>query len=212
MTLIELFGMLESGKITDTEAANSLGMTVTSFRSRRTRWGNRLPMLLSVLDRIRAGTITRSEAAAALSVTGREVNKLTESWSVVRPVKQYLLTRATSKLKWDLHKKHALDFISGSSSLEEASMYSGLDERSMRRWIAKLLERNVQMTWKDLKATPEKLRKSLADEIERAEDLNTDKMNVVRAIARGDMTLEEVALERVKARKAQGNKKKEQDV
>lgn len=200
MNLIELFGLLESGKITEAEAAESLGLTETSFKTRRTRWGHRLPLLLSVLDKRKSNLITRAEASEILAVTPREVNKLEASWKIVKDIKPYLLQRAASKVKWEIHKKHAIDFISGSSSLEEASERSGIDDRSMRRWVAKLINEHEQMTWKDLKATPLKTRRQVAMRIEEAEDLNFDKQNVINAIARGDKTLQEVANERVEAK------------
>lgn len=200
-TLIELYTLQSSGRMTEQEVADALNIPLRSYRIRCTKWGHRFPLMLTVLDKIAADSITRSEAAETLGVSVRQVNKLSESWKVQRPVKEYLIERTRSKVKWEIRKKHAIDFISGSMPLDEAAERSGVSTRMMRRWVSDLLMKHFEMPWKDLVKLPDSRRRRLAQTIEDAEGLELAKQNVLNAIARGDKTLHEEALERVAARR-----------
>lgn len=201
MKLIEIYSLLQSGEITAQQAADALGVSPLSFKVRCARWGHRLPLMLSVLDKITMGTITRTEAAEALEVTDRQVNKLSESWKVMRPISARIIHRATSKVKWEIRKKYAIDFIAAASTIEDASERAGVSTRQMRRWVSDLLQHHYEMVWKDLDKVPTNRRRRLAEDIETAEGLELAKQNVINAISRGEKNLEEEAMQRVMARR-----------
>jgi hypothetical protein len=202
VNLIDVYNMQQTRQLTEEEAARALGITVRSYRIRSSAWGHRLPLLLSVLDKIKADDITRDEAAATLNVSTREVNKLSATWNVTRPTKQYVIDRTASKVKWEVRKKFAIDFIAGAGSIDDAAEAAGVSARQMRRWVSELLQKHFEMPWKDLaKLTPNR-RRRLAQEIEAAEGIELAKQQTLNAIARGDKTLHQEALERVAARKA----------
>lgn len=200
MNLIDVYSMVQSGQLTETEAAEALGLTLTRYRSRCTKWGHRLPLMFSVMDKIRTDQITRDEAAKALGITVRAINKLSLSWKVARPVKAYLVQRTASKVKWEIRKKYAIDFIAGSGTIEDAAEAAEVSSRQMRRWVSELLMKHFQMPWKDLATLTDFKRRRLAQEIETAENLDLAKQSVVSSITRGEKTLEDEALERVVAR------------
>lgn len=202
MTLIEIYSLLQTKEITEEDAAKALDLTITSFRSRCTKLGHRLPLVFSVLDKIRADKITRDEAAAALGVSVRQVNKLSESWAVKRPMKEYVINRTASKVKCEIRKKYAIDFIAGGMEIKDAAERAEVSDRQMRRWVSELLNKHFQIVWKDLNHIALNRRRRMAEEIENAEGLELAKQNVINSISRGDKSLEEEAIERVVARRA----------
>jgi len=201
MTLLEIYNLVQTKEITETEAAAALELPLAQFRMRKTKWGHRLPLMFSVLDKVRDDGITRDGAAEALQVTVREINKLMTSWNVTRPIKPYLLQREASKVKWEVRKKFAIDFIHGSTTVDEAAESAEVDPRQMRRWVSGLLMKHFEMPWKDLVKMPLNRRRRLAQEIEDAEGFEMSKQNLVNSIARGDKTLQDEALERVTAKR-----------
>lgn len=206
MNLIDVYNALQRKDITEEQAAQAFGITVTDLRFRTTRWGHRLPLLLSVLDKIKADTISRAEAAKVLGISGRQVNKLQESWKTQRKLKQYLVDRTVSKIKWEMHKKYAIDVIAGSMEFEEAAENTGLSTRQMRREVSKLLEKHYEMPYKDLKTLSLTRRKRLADEIETAENLEISKQQVLKSIADGKLSMQEEALKRVLSKRTMQNR------
>ena len=203
MNLVDIYSLLTSKEITEQQAAATLGLQLKQLRMRLTKGGGRLALTLRTLDQIREDKISREDAAELLKVTPRNINKLMESWSVVRPIKEYEVVRATSKIKWEVSKKFAIDFISGTATLEECADAAQMSERSMRRWINKLLKKHLDMPWGDLKFLTDTKRWQIAKEIDEAESMDLAKQGAINAIANGDKTVEDVALERVTARRAQ---------
>lgn len=201
--LYTTYRKLQQHLITEIEAAQAFGMTVKQLRFQITRQGNRLPLILKTLDAISQDKMSRQEAAELLQVSVRQVNHLQGTWKVDRPIKEYLIHKAAARVKWEIRKKYASDFISGSSSLEEASELAGVSTRQMRRWVAELLEKHYQMPFVDLKLVSLPRRRRMADEIDEAEGLETAKQNVLAEVAKGARALQEVALERVKSRHSQ---------
>lgn len=202
MNLLDVYSLLSKQEITVAEAAKAFGFTERDMKFRLTHYGARLPLLLSVLDRIKEDTISRGEAADVLSVTPREVNQLMHNWHIKRPLKAYLIERSTSKVKWEIRKKFAVDFIAGYGTLADAAEGANVSVRQMRRWVSDLLDKHYKMVFKDLKELTLKRRRRLAAEIEEAEGLELAKQQVLQAIADGKRSLGEEALERVMARKA----------
>jgi len=201
MKLLDIYTLLENKEITEEEAAKTLGMTVKLLRFRITRWSHRLPLLLSILDKIKEDKITRNEASVALQVTVREVNQLMKTWNIERPIKEYELNRVKSQVKWEIRNRYALDFISGHMELDEAAESADVSPRQMRRWVSKLLEKHFQMPWGDLKQLSNERRLRLVQEIEIAENLELAKQQTLTAISKGKKTLETEALDRVISRK-----------
>lgn len=201
MNLLDLYSMIQKNEVTPLEAAKALGFTQRDLKFRMTRYGARLPGVLSVLDKIRNDEITRKEAAVQLNVGVREVNQLMNSWRVRRPLKQYLITRASSSVKWEIRKKFAIDFIAGAGTIEDAAEGANVSTRQMRRWVTELLDKHFKMVFKDLKPLSLARRKRLADEIETAEGLELAKQQILKAIADGKRSIADEAVERVVARR-----------
>jgi len=151
MDLLQVWSMLKADEITFEEAAEALGINPTSLKFRVTRWGHRLTLLLATLDRIKKDEITRTEASEVLGVTTRQVNHLMTTWKVDRPIKDYLIERATAKVKWEVRKKFAIDYIAGTLDLDKAAAAAGVSVRQMRRWVSELLIKHFEMPFKDLK-------------------------------------------------------------
>lgn len=202
MSLYETYSKLLRGKITEEEAAKAYGFTVTDLRRRRTRFGNRLPQVLSVLDRIANDEMSRDEAATALGTTTRNVNKLQESWAVDRPIKDYLVDRAVAAVKWEIRKNYAIEFIAGSMPLLEAAEHAQVSDRQMRRWVTELIGKHFGIVFKDLKTITDRRRLQMADDIEAAEGLEVAKQRVLREVVMGEKTLQDVALDRLRNKHA----------
>lgn len=201
MQLIDIYALLERGEITIEEAATAMGMSVRNLKFRQTKWGHRLILVMSTLDRIRSDKITRDEAAQVLGITARAVNHLMNNWKVTRPLKQYLFERERAQVKWEVRKKFAIDYIAGSRELEDAADDAKVSPRQMRRWVSELLEKHYDMPFKDLKLVSNHRRLRLAEEIERSEGLEDAKQRVVDSIAEGKAYVQDVAVDRVLARK-----------
>lgn len=201
MNLLDVYNLFDKGEITQEEAASALGMTLKTFRFRCTKWGHRLPLLLAILDKIKEDKITREEAAVALSVTAREVNQLMKSWNISRPVKEYALNKAKAEVKWEIRKRYAIDFIAGSSDIDDAAERAEVSVRQMRRWVSDLINKHFGMVWGDLKLLSNAKRKALALEVEKAENLELERQQTLNAIASGRKTLESEALDRALTRK-----------
>lgn len=139
--------------------------------------------------------MTRSDAVETLGVSPRMVTKLLQTFHVEKPVKAYLVKREATKIKWDVHKKFATDFIGAGVDLEEAALRAGVDPRQMRRIIKDLLQKHFGMEWKDMTKLTSRDRSRLADEIETKENLDLMKINTINAIQRGQATVEEIALD-----------------
>ena len=207
MNLLDVYNLLSQGEITDEQAANTFGFTVENFRYRVAKWKHRLPLMLATLDKIATDAISREEAAETLEVTERQVNKLMESWKVVRPLKTYLVVRASTQIKWEIHMKFAIEVISGSAEFPDAAEGAGISIRQMRRWVSNLLKKHYEMPYKDLLGLSLTRRRRLADEIERAEHLELSKMQVLKSIADGKLSREEEALNRVLSKRSNQSKR-----
>lgn len=202
MKLYDIYAEYIQEKITLEEAAEKLNLSETDLKFRITRYGKKLPIVLKTLDRIRDDEITRDQACNILKISPRQVNNLMLTWQAPRPLKQYLIDKAVSVVKWEIRKKYAVEFIAGTCTIEEAAENSEVSERQIRRWVIDLLKRHFQMTFKDLKEVTLARRRRLADEIEEAEGLEVSKINVLNEVSRGERAIEDVALERVLAKRS----------
>jgi len=201
MSLLEVHTMLRRGDITHHQAAETLGLTPKDLAFRLTRWGKRLPLLLRTLDKIQSGKITRAEAAEVLQVSPRQINHLMESWKVDRPLSNTLVRRVRAKVKWEIRKKFAIDFIANSCTIMEAAENAGVCDRQMRRWVSDLLQEHYGMVYKDLRDLPQRTRNRLADEIETKEGLELAKQQVLQRVAKGEKDITDEAVERIMARR-----------
>jgi hypothetical protein len=197
MELLQVWSLLQRNDINQEDAAEALGITPKDLKFRLTKWGHKLPLLLATLDKIKVDAITRDEAAAVLEVTVRQINNLMNSWKVERPIKNYLIEREASQVKWELRKKYAIDYIGGSLDLEKAATAAAVSDRQMRRWVSELLIKHFDMPFKDLRQVSEHRRRRLAGEIEHAEGLEKDKLRLVETISDGQKSLKDEAIERV---------------
>jgi hypothetical protein len=214
MKLLEIYAMTESGEITETQAADTLGLTPIQWKMRKAKWGHRLPLLFATLDKIAAGRITRSEACETLQVGVRDVNKLQRSWSVARPLADYRVSKAATEIKWELHKKAAVDVIAGTMDFIEGGERANISDRQMRREVSALLMKHFQMPYKDLKTLTDAKRRHLADYVEKEERIESQKARILNMIASRALSVQEEALNRVIAKeemKKTLNKAKKQD-
>lgn len=206
MNLLDVYNLMVTNQITVQEAAKTLDMSERDMKFRITKWGHKLPLLLAVLDKIKADIITREEAAEALNLSPRQINKLQETWGIERPLKAYLVDKAAIQIKWEIRKKYAIDFIAGGTEMEEAALGAEVSTRQMRRWVSDLLKAHYDMPYKDLLTLSLTKRKRLADEIETAENLELAKQQVLKSIADGKMSVEQEALNRVLAKRTNHNR------
>jgi hypothetical protein len=202
--LYKTYERLKKGEITEAEAAQLYGLTAPEFHLRLTRNGDRLPLILKSLDRVAKGELNTVQLSEILGVTTRQCNVLIKSWNVSRPVKElpdYLVDRTVSKVKWEIRKNFAIEFISGGATLDEASEHAGVTTRQMRRWVSQLLLKHSAKThveaFSDLKDLYPAKRRHLADQIEELEGLDGAKQAVLREVVMGEKALREVATERV---------------
>lgn len=209
MNLLHVYNLLNTGEISHAQAAEAFGFTEQSLTFRMTRHGDRLPLILAVLDQIKADKISRIEAAERLGVSDRQINKLMESWSAQREIdltKSYLVGRAASKVKWEVRKNAAIDFIEGKLNFEMAAETANCSTRQIRRWVDDLLKKHYEMPYKDLLTLSMTKRARLAQEIRTAEGLEKAKQEMAIAIADGRTTVKDEAIKRVLAKRSIGRK------
>jgi hypothetical protein len=185
MKLLDVYVALNSGDITREEAAVALNLTPKNLAIRITKHGHRLPLVLSILDKIHDDEITREEAATELGVTVRTVNVLMANWSIQRPLANRPITNATAKVKWEVRKKFAIDFIRGTLNLEQASKAAGVGDRQMRRWVSELIQKHFGMVYKDLAELDISKLQRLAKAIEEAEHLEAATIHNADQISMG---------------------------
>jgi hypothetical protein len=199
MSLYQTYKQFVQKKKSEEETAEAFGLTLKDFRYRLTRYGDRLPQVLSTLDRIATDEITRADAAAILGVKERSINALQNSWAVNRPIKEYKVRAAVSQVKWEVAKKVACEFIAGTTNIERAAELSGLSTRQVRRWVTKLIVKHFGITFKDLDGMTLAKRGRMADHIENAEGLEAAKQKVLGQVVLGQKALEDVAVERLQS-------------
>ncbi|MEY2688984.1 MAG: hypothetical protein RL375_3182 [Pseudomonadota bacterium] len=196
MKLLDVYTALQSNEITLEQAATALGTEVKNLKIRMTKHGHRLPLVLSVLDKIADDQITRDEAAKTLDVDVRVINKLMNTWKVYRPLPEYAVKLAVSAVKWELRKKFACDFIAGRLSLEQASESAGVSTRQMRRWVSGMLDKHFGMVYKDLGELDIGKLRRISEHIAREEALEDARQKVAEQVAMGLTSVQEVGLVR----------------
>ena len=191
-------------EISAAEAAQIYAISPSDFQLRLSRNGNHLPLILKSLDRVATGHLSSNELSVILGVSVRQCNALIKSWNVTRPAKclpEYLVERTASKVKWEIRKKYAIDYIAGGASIADSAANAGVSTRQMRRWVSELLARHASKThvvaFSDLRAISPTKRRRLADQVEVREGLDRDKQAAVREIVSGERLLRDVATERV---------------
>lgn len=192
----------KKGEMSLSQLSEALSLTDRDMKFRLSRHGTAIKGLLKVLDKIEKDEITRGEAAQALGVGERQVNQLMDKWSVSRPLREYVVTRAVSKVKWEIRKKWAIDYIADDMTIEDAAEAAAISSRMMRRWVSELLDKHYGMVFKDLKSLSGIKRKRLADEIETAEGLELSKQQVLQDISNGAKTIHDEALDRVLSKRS----------
>ena len=197
MKLLDVYVLMDSHQITLEDAAEAFQLPPKLLKFQISRHDYRLPLILAILDQIREDKISRSEAATALACTDRQINNFMRTWKAPRPTKAYLFARERSQVKWMLRKRYAIEFIGGGIDLIDAANHAEVSERQMRRWIKDLLDQHFGMVWGDLKLLDERKRRRLADEAERLEHLEYQRLRTIDAIASGKRTIDEEAIDRV---------------
>ena len=211
-SLLHVYNLMNMGEITQAQAAQALGYSEENLKWRLSRHGNRIPLILATLDKIHAAKITRLEAAEVLGVSTRQVNKLMESWKIVRPLNPtmpYLVNRAESEVKFERRKHFAIEFIAGKLNFEKAAEAADCSTRQIRRWVSDLLEKHFEMPYKDLVDLELPKRARLASEIRTAEQLEKAKQSVINAIADGHLDAKDEAINRVLAKRSIQHKEKQ---
>ncbi len=206
MTRTQIYRNLKSRKITLEDAAQQLQIDQKDLEYKIAHYGKRLPSIFQALDKIENDIISRSEASVMMDVAPRQVNQIMLAFSVRRPLAPYLLNRAEAKLKWDIRKKYAIDYIGGGLDLFETADKAGVGDRQLRRWVAELLIKHFEMTYFELRKLSLRKRRSLADEIEIAEGLEMTKQKAIEEVENGNKTLRGLALEQVMRKRNRGFK------
>lgn len=201
MNYLDVYNAVQQQEITLDQACAVLGIPVKEYENKSKNWGHQFPLLLSVLDKIKAGTISTGEAAKVLGIQLRQVNYIINEWHLERPLKTYKVSREMSQIKWELHKKFAIDFIAEATTVDEAAESAGISTRQMRREVSKLLDKHFGMVYKDLPKLSNFKRRRLAIEVETAENLEMRHQQVLKSIADGEISLKEEAINRVVARR-----------
>lgn len=101
-------------------------------------------------------------------------------------MKAYLLTMASSKVKWEVIKNYAIEVIADSMTAEQAALAADVSTRQLRRWVAQLLDTHLGIVSRDLRAMPLAKRRRLADQIEESEGLSAAAQAVAKAGAAGE--------------------------
>jgi hypothetical protein len=197
MNLLDVYNMREKGLMSEEEAAAAFGRTVRSLRVIWSRWGNKLPLMFSTLDKIREGKVSRAEAAELLEVSLRHVNQMMEAWGVQKPIGEKRVRREQADIKWSVRQKFAIDYIAGATTIEDAAEATQLSVRQMRRWVSQLLQKHYDMPFKDLKVIALARRRRLAQEIEEKEGLDLAKQQMLKAVFDGRKSIQEEAAERL---------------
>lgn len=207
MNLLNIYNALQSDEISFDDAAAKFGTTPVGLRIRLVKNGTQLPLVLATLDRIGEGKMTRDEAVTLLGVGKRHVNQLQKSWSIKRPICPRVVHCAAVKIKWEINKKYAIDFIADDTGLDNAAEKTDLSTRQVRRWVSNLLKKHYEMTYKELKSLTLDKRRRLADEIDVAEHLESAKQQVLQSIAEGKLAIEAEALKRVLSKRTTAHRK-----
>jgi hypothetical protein len=210
MKLRALYDRYLSGKISIDQFAEELNLTTRGLKIRLTKWGDRFGTLMTTLDELGDDTINTVQASERLGTTTREINQLRESYSVGRPIRDYIVSRASSSIKWERYKKHAVDYIAGRRSLQQASDDSGLSVLGMRKWINKMLDRHTQLTWREHADMSLKDQQAIAKKIEEVENLSIQAQMISDAISLGRTTVQEQAIARAQFLKEQREQLKKQ--
>lgn len=201
MNLLDIYNLMQKGEMTVEQAAVALGMNTRNLKIRMGRLGHRLPIVLATLDKIKRDEISRSEAAEILGVEVRNVNALSASWNVRRPIREYMVDRIATELKWDVHNKYAVDYIGEHLSLDEASEKAGVSTRQMRRIVSKLLKEHDGSSWKDLSPMTLSNRRRLSEDISNNIGLEKARREVAESIALGSRTIHDQAVDLIVARR-----------
>lgn len=200
MNYLDVYNDLQKNEITLEQACKVLGVEVKVYENKSKHWGHRFPLMLSLLDKIKNGAISTREAGFTLGIQLRQVNNIMVEMAVERPLKTYKVRREMSQVKWELHKKFAIDFIAESTSIESAAADGGVSPRQMRREVSQLLDKHFGMVYKDLAKISNTKRRRLANEIETAENLEFRHQQVLKSIADGEISLKDEAINRVISR------------
>lgn len=208
MNYLDVYNDLQRNEITLEQACKVLSIEIKAYENKAKHWGHRFPLMLSVLDKIKSGAISTAEASSILGIQLRQVNNIMVEMGVERPLKTYKVKREMSQIKWELHKKFAIDFIADSTSIETAAADAGVSTRQMRREVSKLLDKHFGMVYKDLAEISNVKRRRLATEIEAAENLEFRHQQVLKSIADGEISLKDEAINRVIARHAKFNRRR----
>ena len=202
MNLLDLYNMREQGLVSEEEISAVVGRSVKSVKMIWSRWGAKLPLMFSTLDKIRDGKVSRAEASDLLQISLRHVNTLMTDWGVQKPIGKRVVDRERASIKWSVRKKFAIEFIAGASTIEDSAENAEVTGRQMRRWVSELLEKHYDMVFKDLKTLPLARRRRLAQEIEEKEGLDLAKQQMLKAVLDGRKSLQEEAFERVAMKRA----------
>ena len=197
MKRYDVYKQYSKGSMTLADAAANLGMTERDFKFRMTKWGNRLPTVLKLMDGVEQGAKNSKDVVEALGIQTRAANSLIGSFKVVRPLGEWRIERAAPKIKWDLHTKVAIDVIACSKTLTDAAIAGNISERQVRRVVAALIKQHCQMTYRDLSAMRVPDRCRIANEIEQNEQLDYANRQLLEAIEQGHTTVADEARKQV---------------
>lgn len=201
MQLLEIFKRINSGQMSTADAASMFQIEERLLKLRMTKWGDKLPFMLETLDQIQEGWLSREQAAERLGVTVRDVSHLVHSYQVTEPVKEYLVERERTQLKFRIRTQAAIDFIGSHCTITQAAEKAECDERTIRRWVSKLLFKHFEMTFKEHSKLPLSKQRRLAQVVADGEGLTIDVQQGIAPVVEKKIDITDLARQRVEARK-----------
>lgn len=187
LSLLEIYDRLYKGDITPEKASRMLNTQPRMVKHRLNRWGDRLPTLLFLLEKMGQGAVRPREVAEELGTSVRNVYLLARHWQVAVPpafdghaVAEIQERRSRSRLKWLARKKYAVEVIAAQATLEDAAEAAEVSPRQMRRWCDRLLEQHFGLHLPDLRDLSTVKREKMAAQIEKNEGMTLGEMEKLR--------------------------------
>lgn len=158
------------------EAVALLDVKERTVHQLTTLWGDDLPFIVPLIDKLLLPTNTKNEQAklklglaTTLSISYRQVNRLLKLSKIDVPAPKSSEIRRikheNAKNRRKMHDKHAISVISGSTTAEDAAEAAGLSSRQMYRLVGKLCHL-VKVHYRDLAFASPDARSRIAAQIE----------------------------------------------
>jgi transposase len=92
----------------------------------------------AILKQVAAGTITRTDAAKALDISERQLNRIMRRHNVTRPPSKVHAAREAAGLRKQIRLAAAIAVVNNEMTIEQAAAESDCSERTIYRYMDKL--------------------------------------------------------------------------